>query len=111
MFVRGAVTFIGSAVGGRSFEAAGVTGAAAGVAGTTVGAVAIENIAGSVCSITSIWDGVSSRCGINRVVPVGCIVDVPVVVGKSLAGHLAGSFSCRSSNSIFATSMPRDFQT
>ena len=91
--------------------AASVTGAAAGVAGTTVGAVAIENIAGSVCSITSIWDGVSSRCGINRVVPVGCIVDVPVVVGKSLAGHLAGSFSCRSSNSIFATSIPRDFWT
>ena len=59
MLVEGAVMFVGLAVGGRSFEAAGVIGAAAGVAGTIVGAVAIENIAGSVCFITLIWDGVS----------------------------------------------------
>ena len=37
---------------------------------------------------------------------VGCIADILVAVGKSLAGHLAGSFSYRSLNSIFATSIP-----
>ena len=62
--------------------------------------------------VLSIWGGVSSRCGITRVIPVGCVADVPVAVavGKSLAGYLAGSFSYRSSNSIFATSIPRDFR-
>ena len=49
--------------------------------------------------------------GLSADILVGYIADVPVAVGKSLASHLAGSFSCRSSNSIFTTSIPQNFQT
>ena len=43
--------------------------------------------------------------GLSADVLVGYIADVLVIMGKSLAGHLAGLFSYRSSNSIFTTSI------
>ena len=62
--------------------------------------------------VLSIWGGVSLQCGITRVILVGCIADVlvAVAVGKSLASYLAGLFSYRSLNSIFVTSILRDFR-
>ena len=98
MFVRGAVMLVEGAmmfVGGAVMLVKG----AVMFIGSAVGGRSFEAA------------GVGVVDDIKGVVPVGCIVDVPVVVGKSLVGHLAGSFSCRSLNNIFATSMPRDFWT
>ena len=107
IFVRGAVMFIRGAVmlieGAMMF----IGGAVMLVEG------AVTFVGGAVMFIGSAVGGRSFEAAgvgvvddIKGVVLVGCIVDVPMVVGKSLVGHLAGLFSCKSSNSIFTTFMP-----
>ena len=76
--------------------------------GSSVGSSAESSVGSSAES--SVGLPAESSVGLSADVLVGCIADIPVAVNKSLAGYLAGLFSCRSLNSIFATSIPRDFQ-